>query len=42
VTVATAGTISGTFASIYGGNLPSGATWNAQSTTTTARAVVSC
>jgi hypothetical protein len=42
VTVATASSVSGTFASITGGTLPSGASWNAQSTTTTARAVVSC
>jgi filamentous hemagglutinin len=42
VTVATAGSVSGTFSNISGGNLPSGGSWDAASTTTTARAVVSC
>jgi large repetitive protein len=42
VTVATAGVISGTFSDISGANLPSGAFWEAESTSTTASAVVSC
>jgi large repetitive protein len=42
VTVATAGKISGTLSSISGGTLPSGASWNAQSTATAAQAVVTC
>ena len=42
ITVATAGSISGTFPNISGGNLPASGSWQAQSTATAAHALVNC
>ena len=42
VTALKAASVSGSWSSVYGGNFPSGATWQATTTSTTAGAFVSC